>query len=158
MREDYWHSIMKSNGRGMVTVPNRPEKFQFPLSLCSNGSGISEMRWIECQVREKRFSSKCVWTQLSGVWWTVTGALMIEAHWKMHPAKYLHCPWLLIKTLAFIVRSSFVGASLSLRIGFGIGTAAARNVTFRVRKEWIYILIMWLRMSLHLDWYKMSCN
>lgn len=40
----YWHCIMKSNRKRIVTVPNRPEGLQFPLSLANNGSGISEMR------------------------------------------------------------------------------------------------------------------
>lgn len=45
---------MESNGRRIIKIPNRPEGFQFPLSLPSNGSGISEMRWREWQVQEKR--------------------------------------------------------------------------------------------------------
>lgn len=47
----YWHCIMKSSRR-RITVPNRPQGFQFPPSLLSNGSGISEMRWVECQVKK----------------------------------------------------------------------------------------------------------
>lgn len=38
----HWHRIIKSNRRRVITTPNRPEGFQFPHSLRSNGPGISE--------------------------------------------------------------------------------------------------------------------
>lgn len=50
----YWHSIIKSSWRMIITDPNRPEGFHFPLSLPCNDSANRELRWIECQVQEKR--------------------------------------------------------------------------------------------------------
>lgn len=119
-RTHYWHCIMKSNRRRIITIPNIGEGFQFPLSLPSNGSGISTMRWIEYQVQGKRFPSKCFWTHISDIPWTLIEALTTEAHCNIHPAKYLHCPWLLIKTVGFTVHWLFRGVSLSVWIDFGI--------------------------------------
>lgn len=82
----HWHCIMESNGRRIIKVPNRPEGFQFPLSLPSNGSGISEMRWREWQVREKR-SPLLMLLDTSGIRWILIEALMTEAHCNIHPAK-----------------------------------------------------------------------
>lgn len=45
--------IIKSNWRRIITVPIVLEGFQFPLSLLSDGSGISGKRWSERQIWER---------------------------------------------------------------------------------------------------------